>query len=337
MPAILAPRPLMRRFNLSACFLALGILCRPASAQLSWSLHGQAGWTAFVGDYRPGPWRPGLGVGWMLRIVPDGWIGAEWAWVPFEARARGAQLARHPNLAPRVQASPLYAGVLGRWSPAVMQWSGGKPVLEAGLGALFLDPRDGDGLRLRQRPETRAPGESYGVVELALPLRAGVSWQLHGSWSMALLGELFLPLSDYWDNTSRLANPRTNDGLWGLRLRLSYERRAPPVKGSIPAREDRESATLWTVRIVTLSNPGQAAQVRSFLQANGWEVEWLEKPDPVHGRLWVIFFGRYERREAGEPDRARIEALLNGSPYFRLDPNPPEVVLLRTLRAVRNQ
>ncbi|MCS7082276.1 MAG: hypothetical protein N2561_06250 [Bacteroidetes bacterium] len=308
----------------------------PAFGQGAWAVHGQIGPTVFRGDYDPGPWRLGLSIGGARELWPDAWLGAEWGWLPFQARVRPLWLSQHPQLPSSIQADPMYLSLLLRWTPRLGAESW-YPVLEAGAGLMWLEPQNASGARLRSLPETRAPGESYSGLGSAFPLRIGLAREIHPRWAVRVLVEAWLPLQDYWDNTSHLANPRTKDALWGLRVGLLYLHDRPLSGSPLPAENRSEDPLVWTVRIVTLASADQAVQVRAFLSANRWEVEMLEKPDPIHGRLWVLFFGRYSNRQAGESDRARIEALLRESPYFRLDPNPPEVVLLRTLRLIRNQ
>lgn len=98
----------------------------------------------------------------------------------------------------------------------IFQKSWGKFYVSQSVGLMRFTPKDGQGNKLADQLNTRAPQEEYGNTSLSLPSRVGFILNWPRPYAVGINAQLLNPLTDYLDNTSTLGNPNNKDQLLSL-------------------------------------------------------------------------------------------------------------------------
>lgn len=91
--------------------------------------------------------------------------------------------------------------------------------LSQGIGIFRFTPKNADGEDLSEKPDTRAPGETFRNLTVMLPTMAGAGYTFPTGFGAGLETGWYNVLSDYLDNVSELGENGT-DNIFSVRISL---------------------------------------------------------------------------------------------------------------------
>ena len=96
------------------------------------------------------------------------------------------------------------------------------PIASVGIGMIFFNPTDKDGLSLQDQQNTRANGEEYNTTALALPLSLGIHYKATPNFHISLLYNFLGSTTDYLDNIGELGKQKGNDKLQSIGIVVHF-------------------------------------------------------------------------------------------------------------------
>jgi len=101
--------------------------------------------------------------------------------------------------------------------------------LYQGIGICRFDPRDSENKKLSDQLNTRAQGESYSNVTIALPNGIGASYLFTNGFAVGFQAGWLNTNTDYLDNTSKWGDRAGNDNILSYKMSVFL-----PLKKLIP-------------------------------------------------------------------------------------------------------
>ena len=170
-----------------------------------------------------------------------------------------------------------------------------QPVLGAGVGLVFFNPKDAEGNSLGENIFPRLPDETYNTTVPSFSGSAGLVGRINDLLSISLEYTFRYTGTDYLDNIGMLGSRNGNDRLQHLTVGLFFTLRPRiPAKEDVPAPED-------TPPVITAAEPVLPANVDPPVKK---EIHGLNV-DPAPG--------------PGQPNLPRIQAQQVGKDWLAIE------------------